>query len=437
MRIKLKNIRPNPFRIFRLDPIEADRVEILVHSIKETSFWGGLMVREKKDEPGIYELPAGHTRLAAAIESGETEADLTVAEISDERMIWIYGMENCSQRGNSASAILGLVASAVWFLAYAILKGEGGFVQIWTKGEDLKKLQGNITSGRGIGRETIEQVLKGLPGIHKSVIVEQIKNLKVSGDYAKIIEEVSQKIAEEQKEERAELERREEAAAKAEEEAEKAKEKAAKEKSESAKREANTAKKKEEESKAKVKELTLVKDTRDNSEKAVKASNGQKPLFDLEGVLKYLKNEHVVRVFRDIVTEGAALKYLPTEAQAPLAKHLAEEARKQDVDLSGTFIFAHIQKWIFEVINEYRRKTRQLPLTKAEQMELASERAEKEWIEARHNCARHIVRAIKYGNTLIELKKKHPKTRFEISEELTQALAETPKFEQIKQQLNL
>src|ERR1700720_1742548 len=69
--VQLKDIRPNPLRDLHLDPIEDDRVKMLVSSIKEAGFCGGVTLFKLKD--GTYIIGAGHTRVQAAIEAGETE----------------------------------------------------------------------------------------------------------------------------------------------------------------------------------------------------------------------------------------------------------------------------------------------------------------------------------------------------------------------------
>jgi hypothetical protein len=58
----------------------------------------------------------------------------------------------------------------------------------------LEIVRGPIASSKGIGRDLILRFLQGVPGITASNIEHQIANLKSSGDYARIIQEVHDEI---------------------------------------------------------------------------------------------------------------------------------------------------------------------------------------------------------------------------------------------------
>lgn len=91
MKIKVSDLKPNPFRNTGKYPIDREKVEDLKASIQETGFWNNFPVRERN---GKYEIPHGHHRLAGLQELGIVEVDLPVWKISDENMIKMMVIEN-------------------------------------------------------------------------------------------------------------------------------------------------------------------------------------------------------------------------------------------------------------------------------------------------------------------------------------------------------
>lgn len=456
MLIKLKDIKPNSLRIEHLDPIDEESVQNLVTSIKKEKFWGGSVIRRNKN--GELEAVSGSTRIAAAIAAGVKEADLTVVDdMSDARAIWIYAMENATQRRNSATAWTGSIASSSRFIIKGILSGgekTDDVRQICrTSVKAIETVRGQIASGKGLGAEFVVDFLKGVPGVNISMVKAQFANLKASGDYTKIIEEVAKEIALEQAQERVELERREGAAAKAKKASEEAeakrkeaqevakatkdteKKKAAQEREKAAKREAEEAKRKEHEEEAKVEEMAVFKTTRDASSKAVVASNGKKPKFDLSGVQKHFRSEHVVRTFREMVTEGAMFRHLPFDMQAPLAESLVKAAKEADVQLSSTFIKNKSLDMMRQVVNEHGRK---INLDAASKEELEKERDAKRWKDTQHDFARHVRGVIGDSGILLGLLEKYPSLKF--TEEIlsaTEELSSNRKLKQLRTKMNL
>lgn len=96
MKIKLKNIEPNPFRDMSLYELDKGKVQDLRSSIRDTGFWDNIVVRKKPDESGKYQLAYGHHRFQAVIdESGlESYIDVPVKDLSDEMMLRIMAREN-------------------------------------------------------------------------------------------------------------------------------------------------------------------------------------------------------------------------------------------------------------------------------------------------------------------------------------------------------
>jgi hypothetical protein len=365
MRLELKKIEPNPFRDFAIDPIDDAVVESLKQSIKENpaGFWGGIVCR-KSPHNGI-ELAFGHHRVRAAIAAGIREDDIKVVHgISDADMIKMYATENATQRGNSGTAIAGTVASALRFLAKAVLTGTSREITQ----RSLETAYGQITTEKGLGRELILNFLADVPGVNENSVTQQLANLKASGDYARIMRDVQEEIEEENKEAIKRAEAAEAARIKAEEEqrkaeqrqkeAEEARKEAAKQakaaKEEADKRRAEAAQKRAEEERqkadamrrladerrkeaeAKSKEFDALRKTQATAHKAADKAEERDKTFDFEGVAKHLKTASHIAVFRELATGEGAKPYLKVNQQAALAKRLVQEAGVGE--LSGRFI---------------------------------------------------------------------------------------------------
>ena len=360
MRVELKSLKDNPFRNFKVDPIDPAVVEALKESIQESpgTFWGGIVARKTKHD-GI-QLAFGHHRIRAAIAAGIREDDIkVVSNITDAEMIRMYALENATQRGNSGTAITGTVASAVRFLLKGALVGE------------LSEIRQLVD---GIGWSTVLEFLDGVPGVNRNVINQQLANIKASGDYALIVREVQQEIEEERKEELKALEaaereqrKREEAAREAEayraaaeerrkeaaKAAKAAKEEADKRRAEAeakraelaqqkAEAEARLAEKRRKEAAEQMKQFDALRTVRANASAAANKAEEREVTFDLGGVSKYLKTPSHIDTFREIVTGQGLKPYLPVNRQADLAKHLAEQAEHAGPDkMTSSFLRNH------------------------------------------------------------------------------------------------
>jgi hypothetical protein len=281
MRVQLKTLQPNPHRDFTVDPISDAAVAALKQSIKQDGFWGGAVVTKIDGEMFIA---CGHTRTRAAIESGIKEADLyVVPDMSDEQLIRIYARENSTQRGNNSSAIAGTVASALKYLAR----------QAFGNSPENSGLFDGNSIRQGIGTSQILDFL-GENVLKRSDIEQQLANLKSSGDYARILEEVQEEIEEEVGETLAELE----------------------EKVETAKRADVKAKAEEQIASVIKKQEKLAEIIEKNSERT----------FDLEGVSKHLNVTSHLTTFRELCEKHS--KLLPVRSQAGLAKALVASAAK-------------------------------------------------------------------------------------------------------------
>jgi hypothetical protein len=86
-----------------------------------------------------------------ALEKGEEEADICVAPFDDHTMVRAYITENATQRGNTATAITGAVATAIVQLAKALILDDREVVEICaTSRESIAAAKEQSMEGEGI-----------------------------------------------------------------------------------------------------------------------------------------------------------------------------------------------------------------------------------------------------------------------------------------------
>jgi hypothetical protein len=97
MKVKLKDVHPNPFRSPDLIPLDEHRVEALLSSIGSTGFWANILAREVTGD-GV-EIAYGHHRLEALRRSlkPDDEVEINVQPLSDDEMVRIMAEENLSE----------------------------------------------------------------------------------------------------------------------------------------------------------------------------------------------------------------------------------------------------------------------------------------------------------------------------------------------------
>lgn len=91
MKIKIKDLEANPFRDIKNYPMEEDRIQGLINSIKETGFWDNIPVRKVGAK---YQIAYGHHRLEALRRLKIQEIEVPIKPIGDEDMIRIMANEN-------------------------------------------------------------------------------------------------------------------------------------------------------------------------------------------------------------------------------------------------------------------------------------------------------------------------------------------------------
>lgn len=91
MRVKINQLKPNPFRNIEKYPVDRMKVDALKASISETTFWDNIVARQKN---GFYEIAYGHHRLIALQELKIDEIDIPIKDIDNATMIRIMANEN-------------------------------------------------------------------------------------------------------------------------------------------------------------------------------------------------------------------------------------------------------------------------------------------------------------------------------------------------------
>src|SRR6188472_1797314 len=94
MKIDVSNLRSNPFRNLKRLPLNPEKVDALVHSIKDTSFWDNLIGRKVGD---TVEVAYGHHRIAALKKAKVTSIDIIVRPLTDTEMVKIMSHENMGE----------------------------------------------------------------------------------------------------------------------------------------------------------------------------------------------------------------------------------------------------------------------------------------------------------------------------------------------------
>lgn len=92
-KVRLGDVRHNPFRRFDEFPLIEKKVAALQNSIQETGFWDNVLGRVVE---GGVEIAYGHHRIEAAkrVYGEDHEIGITIRELSDIEMLRVMGLEN-------------------------------------------------------------------------------------------------------------------------------------------------------------------------------------------------------------------------------------------------------------------------------------------------------------------------------------------------------
>jgi|GEM_PF-2805474 len=421
--VVLKELRPNPYRDFVIDPIDPENEQELIKSIKEDGFWSGVVARRINNSH--YELACGHTRVRAAMKAGYKTAEIFVGNFDEAAMVRIMARENALQRGDLTAAVAGSVAAALRIISKGLLSGHISRI-LGMSQKAVETARGNLTSAKGIGEELILELLKNVPKIKAWTVREQLANLKASGDYARIIREVTDEIKKEEAEQLKALARAEKEAARAKAEAERAEEehKKAREQKKKAKAEAEKkaaevelqrtqleaerSERYKDEVERELKQFDALRETRDATDKAAAAVDKNEPTFDFTGVSKYLKTDAQIKAFRQLVT-GETVS-VPLAEQAALAKRLVEAAKAaNDGEITSGFIRANLQALMSDA------KRAATKLSKEEEAALRAKDAQVKFKYLQDEFCRGVYSINKHGQDILRLLNEHRGVDFQIS----------------------
>lgn len=447
MRIKIKDIRPNPFRDFSLYPIDDEQVLRLSQSMDNLGFFSGVTARHV--DGGGYELAAGHHRLEAAQRTTPplTHIEAVVEPYNDQQMVEIMMTENLTQRGHNAASVLDSVAAYVRLVAKDVLLGDGATTKILVAaGQDKLSTAQTKIAKNGPGTELLYRAMNGFTKetrrankeaeiVKSSDIDSALTTLREGGVMGRIMGEVhaeveairteraeaeraarekvtaaaeAKRIAEE-KRQIDEVKRRRKAEAKANEEQAKAKERDAKARAEAAEkakkaeadRKAAEAKQAEQrkaaaaardaEAKAKAeraKAEAVYAEKREKERAAIKAQRELEAVYDPRCANVFRLPSHE-KVFREAMLSENGKRFIPKDQQLALAKQIRSEIdaveTKTTRDLGSVTINSMIDAHLSKVIGLQREidKQEKENLLRAS----AQARVEEHWASLRRNLA--------------------------------------------------
>jgi len=106
---KLKDVQPNPFRDFEVNPLNAASIEGLKTSYEKEGDFGKLVVRIRNGKPQLH---CGHHRLEA-LKLLYSEYVFEVEEIDDAKMLTRMVVENSERKHDETRRIVEAVQGAV------------------------------------------------------------------------------------------------------------------------------------------------------------------------------------------------------------------------------------------------------------------------------------------------------------------------------------
>lgn len=104
MKVKVKDLKPNPYRDMANYPINQDKLQTLKKSIEQTGFWDNILARQVD---GQIQIAYGHHRLQALKEvfSGDYQVEVPIKDLSDELMLKIMANENMEEWQSSVAIV--------------------------------------------------------------------------------------------------------------------------------------------------------------------------------------------------------------------------------------------------------------------------------------------------------------------------------------------
>ena len=189
------SIAYNPYRDTTRYPIDEEATQRLIDSYDDLGNFGTLPARQVK---GGYEIAAGHHRLEALREIGVKKIPLLVSDYDDNQMVEVMTVENSTQRGQNAAALLDSVAAITYRLAKLLLTESDhdlstNVERCFDSEKAAQTARGNLLAGKGIGSPAI---VKFAPegALARREVESAIAALKSDGRMNQIIEEVQAEV---------------------------------------------------------------------------------------------------------------------------------------------------------------------------------------------------------------------------------------------------
>jgi len=161
MKIKLSDLKPNPYRDLKKYPIKQDRVDALKASIEQTGFWDNVLARPAGK---TFELAYGHNRLIALQQLGVTEIDIPVKDIPDADMVRIMATENREQYDENQAILIETVQTVRDYLNRELAKCKS-----WDEAKKVVELN-NLFKDEPNPLASYGQA-KGKQGIGRNIII--------------------------------------------------------------------------------------------------------------------------------------------------------------------------------------------------------------------------------------------------------------------------
>lgn len=96
MQVLTKDLLPNPYRRMEKYHLQPERLNALVRSIRDTSFWDNILARPNPDGSETYQIAYGHHRLEAVKTCNIKQVNIPVKDLCDALMVKIMANENQS-----------------------------------------------------------------------------------------------------------------------------------------------------------------------------------------------------------------------------------------------------------------------------------------------------------------------------------------------------
>ena len=349
----------NPYRDTTRYPIDQDATQRLVDSFDGLGNFGTLPARKVGSR---YQIAAGHHRLEALRNLGVKKIPLLVSEYTDDQMVEVMTVENSTQRGQNAAALLDSVAAITYRLAKLLLTETDhdlgtNVPRCFESEKAVQTARGQLLAGKGIGHGVI---IKFAPkdALAEREVRSAIAALKSDGRMNQIIEEVQAEV----EAELAELEA----------------------KKQTPKVQKEVAKKREAVTSAK---------TAASKKTAPTMSDKVAHVFD---------SHHHLNAFRKSVQEYADV--LPIENHEALAKEMLKDLKTQK--RNGNEITANtIRDWIMWRGSDARRTATNL--SKKEKARLEREANHDSYMRQLENLARSLAQVDSVAEKLIHHVQKH------------------------------